>query len=52
MFGPWLVGLHAAGLRVVSGLTTRGAWIAAMAMALVFIGVPLAAGQGVQSLFS
>ena len=52
MFGLWLVGLHAAALRVVSGLTTRGAWTAAAVMALVFMGVPLAAGQVIQSLVS
>ncbi len=51
MFGLWLVGLHAAALRVVSGLTTRGAWTAAAVMALVFIGLPPALGQAVRQLF-
>ena len=43
MFGLWLVGLHAAVLRVASGLTTRSACgPRAAVMALLFIGVPLA----------
>ena len=44
MFGLWLVGLHAATLRIVSGLTTCGAWTAAAVQALRVHRPPAGAG--------
>ena len=52
MFGLWLVGLHAAALRVVSRFTVRGAWTAAVVLTIVFMGVPAVLGRLVQGMFS
>lgn len=38
--GVWLVALHAMALRVVSGFTVFGAWMAGVIMAVLFVAVP------------
>lgn len=44
MFGVWLVALHAAALRVASGLSVGGAWAAGIVLAIMFVIGPAAAG--------
>ena len=48
----WLIALHACTLRVVAGLSAGGAWGAAVALAMVFMGVPWFAVQVWTRLFS
>ena len=51
MAGLWLIALHACVLRVVSGFTMIGTWVAGIVLTLLFVGVPVAFGTAVQRFF-
>ncbi|MCY4601137.1 MAG: YIP1 family protein [Acidobacteria bacterium] len=42
-FGIWLVALQAVALRVVSGFSVGGTWVAGILLAALFVGLPYAA---------
>lgn len=43
LWGLWLIGLHAAVLRVAAGFTVAGAWAAGVVLCAIFFGFPLLA---------